>query len=844
VIGVFFLPFPLRGVIAPHLWVFYRAFTTLENRAFYIASADYFEDPENHRLLGRAETRADSASYQRYRIPSAEELDSLPKAIVPRELVTDYLEQFGADLKTAWRNYLTVSDPKLSGWIGQRIGELNAGGSRLEAVVTWSNCPSLESACLAAGIPVIHCELGPYRYPDYLGTTYFDLRGVNGNTEARVRYEAYQAAGEKRNFTPLAPSEIRHLLGARELPTTGKTYRVGVPLQVEDDSNVVAFASGMDTSTLLNWVSSQYSANDIVIRSHPASQLKYAGDKGVVDNSPSTADFLGSCDEIVTLNSSVAAEALLYQKTARTLGEASFSYVSEADKNSPESITRLDFFVLHYLVPEDLLFDEQYIRWRLTGPSEEQIRELHLQRYLNPSRHPPFRKELHESLHEVQITTVTLYIGAPGLQSIYSEANTVRERLPLSGTDYAISLPISPHPGGISALRLDPAECPCAVNLLRVEICDPEGRALWALSSPKDVRGLSDLLLQPTGRGGVGIVSLGQDPRFELAVPEVVLDTLATFGGTLNLLVQAFRLTPSMPASIVEILAGVWAAEIRPLRADVTLSAIKSDSEVRHMQETLAEIVDALSRKSEQTERWQVQFRNDHLHGLNDIHLQLDEQANTHSGLFQEQQEQLESQRTSLSGLQEQLRQISDESRDHRSEGANLRKSLDELSRKFEIEYHRLHDQLSSYQKEIGTTYLEPLQQLISAWRTDVSQLREEFEEQKAVTARHRQEIEQRTHMMDIALRNELSKLLTGFGEHLAESRENKLDIKHQLEALITEMRRNHETILYEHKQAKSTWEEERRAMQTDIAASLRQLQDIQSWAGFKLIAWFNNQKH
>jgi len=58
----------------------------------------------------------------------------------------------------------------------------------IEAILTWCNCPSLNAAAKEKGIPVVHLEIGPLRWPQYRPTAYLDFSGVNGNTEAERRY--------------------------------------------------------------------------------------------------------------------------------------------------------------------------------------------------------------------------------------------------------------------------------------------------------------------------------------------------------------------------------------------------------------------------------------------------------------------------------------------------------------------------------------------------------------------------------------------------------------------------------------------------------------------------------
>jgi hypothetical protein len=252
----------------------------------------------------------------------------------------------------------------------------DSGICAIEAILTWCNCPSLTAAAARYGIPVVHLELGPLRWPDYRPTAYLDFSGVNGNSEASSRYCAVEWAmdgidtGLLRRFFAADANEY----------APPPDFDIGIPLQVEDDSNLIAFGRGFDNQSLLALAQLRHSSNSVLVRGHPGSVFGVRPAWYRVDESAGSVAFIRRCRKIITINSSVGFEALLLGKEVDMLGECSYRFIGEAE-NGPEMIRRLAFYLFAYLVPFDLVYSSDYIRFRLTRPGESAIVARHLAAY-------------------------------------------------------------------------------------------------------------------------------------------------------------------------------------------------------------------------------------------------------------------------------------------------------------------------------------------------------------------------------------------------------------------------------------------------------------------------------
>lgn len=377
------------------------------------------------------------------------------KATIPFDAVAP-LYAGGRSHLDAFRDLLTGVQAPLVTALGAALETLSVAPQEIEAFLTWANCPSLSSLAAGLGKPVIHNELGPFRGPSYQDTVYFDFQGVNGNTTPSTAWHDHAALAAELDGVALLPGgELRSLLyrgtvpevqeaapeetreeeqedsqqeaqvesleeAREEVPEAAseeagepaaeetsqeapqdvagaaRRYAVGVALQVEDDSNTLAYGRGYDAIRLLYQALRNQAPEQVLVRSHPGARLAYRGGLGDTDASPSSLAFLQRIGHLLTINSSVAAEAALWNVPYTTLGDTPFSVMSrpletsgdvgaaapvlpdqgadaplqphEAEADSvPDPL--LNALMLGYLVPSALLFDPEYYRWRIAGAS-------------------------------------------------------------------------------------------------------------------------------------------------------------------------------------------------------------------------------------------------------------------------------------------------------------------------------------------------------------------------------------------------------------------------------------------------------------------------------------------
>jgi hypothetical protein len=107
-----------------------------------------------------------------------------------------------------------------------------------------------------------------------------------------------------------------------------------------------------------------------------------------VDNSRSAMEFISKCRRLLTINSSVAFEAIAAGKPTYILGESPLAglahrhfdrRVRDQMREIPLLREKLEFYTLNYLIPMNLWLNPEYYRFRLRAPAESEIRERHLE---------------------------------------------------------------------------------------------------------------------------------------------------------------------------------------------------------------------------------------------------------------------------------------------------------------------------------------------------------------------------------------------------------------------------------------------------------------------------------
>ncbi|HIE9182707.1 TPA: GT99 family glycosyltransferase N-terminal domain-containing protein [Klebsiella quasipneumoniae subsp. similipneumoniae] len=382
--AVFLPPYPFRGVKAPYLWLFLKYLHCSNEKILFITSPDYVEVINDETQHSRWEFDAASMASLGYSIPDEQSLARHEYLYLDHALYETMLAQHHHDPIKSFTTFLTESISELENELFSLLTKEII--QRVDAFVSICNCPSLEKVARALNKEVIHLEIGPLRAPMYRNTAYLDFTGVNGNTEARARYESCQT---EIDITCSMNDLHRYFLEAISLPSSSENQIAGIVLQVEDDSNIIAYSHDFTNISLISYVRQQHALENILVRAHPGSLFRLRDDIFSIDASANSLEFIQKCHSIYTINSSVGLEALLCEKKTNILGDCSYAFVAE-EASGPNRVNAMAFYLFAYLVPFELIFNLEYLRFRLDHPAELDIVRKHLQFY---SKMPDEREE-------------------------------------------------------------------------------------------------------------------------------------------------------------------------------------------------------------------------------------------------------------------------------------------------------------------------------------------------------------------------------------------------------------------------------------------------------------------
>lgn len=265
----------------------------------------------------------------------------------------------------------------------------------IEIAFTTCNNWTLYSTCLGHGIPVFHQEQGPLRPPYFHNTSYLDFMGVNGNTEFYYRFERFKEFKDEvkiysRDELLKIVTNSEQYEYVKNLVDVKPMYDCGVALQVDVDSNTIAYNEGWTSADLINKALKDNSR--ALIRNHPSASMGFINSKslggGILDDSRDSLEFISKCKKIMTINSSVGFQAILMGRKVEILGDNPFKAIPSMSEE--EKLLALNFAVFSYLIPSELFGDAEYYKFRKFERNEKVLYnkgiELVTKRKINGNR--------------------------------------------------------------------------------------------------------------------------------------------------------------------------------------------------------------------------------------------------------------------------------------------------------------------------------------------------------------------------------------------------------------------------------------------------------------------------
>jgi hypothetical protein len=362
--------YDIRPVTAQYLWVFYCLLHRLgKDDVAYILNEDY---TKQYSPQDRWEMKPEIAAKNFYVPPEIVDFNEIQYFIGEKATISDNPSE-------NLRHYIREYDPAILG---------NTDLTRIKAGLTWVNNKTFEEKCRQNNIPVIHNEFAVLRGPVYKDTFYFDFSGVNGNTEFRVRFESFKKSVSKSLL--LSVEELIQLVTRSEYTDTlldiyrnraKRQYICGIPLQVMNDTNAIAYSNGWSNIDLITYSIKKYGRRMTLLRNHPACIFRATDRPCDRFDEGNCFEFIDKVDHVTTINSSVGFEALLLGKTVEYLGESPFDVANNLP--AEDLLQFLNFAIISYIVPNKYLFNKDYYLYRLECFDENELFRVGLENWKN-----------------------------------------------------------------------------------------------------------------------------------------------------------------------------------------------------------------------------------------------------------------------------------------------------------------------------------------------------------------------------------------------------------------------------------------------------------------------------
>lgn len=318
------------------------------------------------------------------------------------------------------------------------------GITQIDAVLSIYKNISLEIACKEMQIPMKYFEISAIRDESYAGHTLcwlLDNPMMFSSKEDKKRYENFckeiNARKLKRFFNP---EEL--MLGVIKSNKVLDMYKVHKKYQEKYDVGIALprgfeeCSGDWDKDKIIDAILDRDKTKSILIRPHPADLSKK--EKDLVYDEDSISDvfgFVSKCRCVISVGSNIAFEAMLFGKQVIDLSDSYFSnkILNEItfEKNCTYDTQYLNYLFFCVYTPEELLFNGNYLRWRIESkPSEIEIYNYN-QKFI-------IEKWIRSSISEIEqsVDLATLILERRMIEKDRTRENRINKLLLISQIDW------------------------------------------------------------------------------------------------------------------------------------------------------------------------------------------------------------------------------------------------------------------------------------------------------------------------------------------------------------------------------------------------------------------------
>lgn len=313
--------------------------------------------------------------------------EKLKKILISKEEKESYLKGLDIEYSEESRKNLSLYDnSEFEKLIDKKLDETEKKYGKIYVIVVWFRYPALVRCAQRRNIKVLAQELSIIRgngyYKEVLGSFIFDEK----YTSEVVTKEFGQISDRLPRELIFSRKEILALVLQKEhLDVLNRLYEPIYEFGLDADPDRDDFFekySTMSQEQICKKLECLSSTSNILARYHPNSKQKGKLNYDI-DSSENSLEWILKCRRIVSGISNVGFEAMLLGRTAYVLCENIPYYLGNVhfldrieEKAADTSV--LNYLLFAYYTPWDLMFDCEYIKWRLSSPDALEIYRYNL----------------------------------------------------------------------------------------------------------------------------------------------------------------------------------------------------------------------------------------------------------------------------------------------------------------------------------------------------------------------------------------------------------------------------------------------------------------------------------
>lgn len=368
-----------------YLWVFYKFLDFARKNDYPIIAQEKFFGHVDSEHPALSENCCNRYGYE---LPNEEYLAKMKKYCIKKK-EEKYLAKY-VDENDAWVNLLKKDNSLFQKVIEDKIKLIITDYKNVDAIITWVWNPTLEKVCKKMNIKLIQLEISTIRidqYNEQLG--YFQFEDKYASYSIIEKFKLFNSS-KSLMFTReeilclLLPTERLNVIEyLYKLPK----YKLGYAFGLPNDLFEKAY-SKYEFKEIKKIIDKKYLKNEVLIRLHPAVSNDNIDLGYEIDKSLNAAEWLSKCDTIINNISNIGYEASLFGKKVINISDklpSSFGKETNLELFEGDilSIEQLNYMTFGYYVPYDLMFNKDYIKWRLSEPTQNDIYNYHINYILN-----------------------------------------------------------------------------------------------------------------------------------------------------------------------------------------------------------------------------------------------------------------------------------------------------------------------------------------------------------------------------------------------------------------------------------------------------------------------------